>query len=57
MRLNEVTEVLGTLTDGRIWHTIKFHMVNNMLKVMKYTKLIAKDDIEVIGGLPNLLVL
>ena len=57
MRLYDVSDMLGTLSDGRIWHTIKFTMQEGMLRVMKYTNMVAKDDNEVIAAIPNLLLL
>ena len=57
MRLYDEEMILGSLTDGRVWHTIKFGMEEDMLMIMKYGNIIAKDDMEVIGSVPNLLTL
>ena len=57
MRLYDKEMILGSLTDGRVWHTIKFGMEEDMLMIMKYGNIIAKDDMEVIGSVPNLLTL
>ena len=57
MRLRDEEVILGSLTDGRVWHTIKFGMEEDMLMVMKYGNVIAKDDMEVIVSVPNLLIL
>lgn len=57
IRMDELSEFLGTLTDGRVWHTMKLKIQRGMLEVIKYTNVIAKDDIEVIRAIPNLLCL
>ena len=35
MRLENIPILLGTLTDGRIWDTMKLSIENNMVKVFK----------------------
>ena len=57
MRIHKVSVVLGTLSDGRVWHTIQFSMEKDMLDVKKYTNVVARDDKEVILAIPNINIL
>ena len=58
MRLYDVDKVLGTITDGHVWHTIKFEQNEGQgLRVLKYVAICTQDEKQVIGSLPQLMKL
>ena len=55
MKLHNLNKILGTITDGHAWHTIKFFRGNEGLQVKKYVALCSLDERKIIGSLSQLM--
>lgn len=59
MRLRKLEKILGILTDGETWHTIKLQRIpmSNLLSVKDYAVLCSTDASIIIGNIPKLMEL
>ena len=57
MRIYDCNRILGSLTDGQTWHTLKFEKNGNTntLKLLKHTVLSSVDQQIILGTIPKLL--
>ena len=55
MRLYKREVVLGSLTDGKVWHTLKLTKKDDGLVVEDYYILESTEDHIIVGNIPNLL--
>ena len=56
MRLYKLTAILGSLTDGLVWHTMKIGLDSELcsLLITKYTVIYSTDKSKIVGAIsPN----
>ena len=56
MRLYKLTAILGSLTDGLVWHTMKIGLDSELcsLLITKYTVIYSTDKSKIVGAIPKL---
>ena len=53
-RIHDLSSIIGTITDGKTWHTMELQKATSAFTIEKYIVLCSQDEGVIVGSIPKL---